>query len=634
MAKIPNNRKNEDYWKTREQAEKAWISQNLANDDQFNQHLAKYYQTALSNIDDAIEHELLNLQKGHFLNQEVVEATDVQHYQEKAKKIVEEAQKIRQAGNKVTYADFSKSVNDQLKVYNATMRISRLEMLKSQIGLEMVQSGIDVDKALHDKLSQDYIDEVKRQAGILGVTAKPSMWTDKNVAKIIMGQTESANFSQRLWANQAALKAQLDQVISTGIIQGQNPREMATKLKANVAKTIANYRYVTERLARTESARVQYRAQIDSLIANDYRFCKWHAEPGRCKFCGEIASNDPDGNGRGIYEVDDVPIVPRHPNCRCSISAYWVNGQDNSYRGRHSRQNSKALNKVKDKSSNDNDLLKKYANENMIKMLGKDTTVRYARGLESAPEPLRKMYSKYSKSFMVENVESDSAERCFYRPRTKGVTLNTRVINMNGKNKDRKPVDVIYHELGHLIDDRSLNGAERNVFGDTMASRQSLSFYADKDWQAYNANLSKDINTKEDLMKVADPKVYSSDYFYGGVKLSYKKNGTFTAATKRNLGAQLHYDELRREIHKNGWLAYTDVSDMVEATTKGKYQLGYGHGKKYWSYNGMKDKEFFAECSSATINNPDSLKVIKKHFPNAYKKYLDIVDLINDAGKE
>ena len=272
------------------------------------------------------------MKKGHFLNQEVVEATDVQHFQDKAKKIVEQANQMRKAGKQVTYADFSKVVNDQMRVYNATMRISRLEMLKSQIGLEMVQSGIDVDKALHDKLSQDYIDEVKRQAGIMGVTAKPSMWTDSKVAKVIMGQTESANFSQRLWANQAALKAQLDQVISTGIIQGQNPREMATKLKANVAKTITNYRYVTERLARTESARVQHRAQMDSLIANDYRFCKWHAEPGHCKVCGEIASNDPDGNGRGVYELDDVPIVPAHPNCKCSISAYWVDGKNNSYK--------------------------------------------------------------------------------------------------------------------------------------------------------------------------------------------------------------------------------------------------------------------------------------------------------------
>lgn len=272
------------------------------------------------------------MKKGHFLNQEVVEATDVQHFQDKAKKIVEQANQMRKAGKQVTYADFSKAVNDQMRVYNATMRINRLEMLKSQIGLEMVQSGIDVDKDLHDKLSQDYIDEVKRQAGIMGVTAKPSMWTDSKVAKVIMGQTESANFSQRLWANQAALKAQLDVVVSNGIIQGQNPREMATKLKANVAKTIANYRYVTERLVRTESARVQHRAQIDSLIANDYRFCKWHAEPSACKACLEIVNNDPDGNGRGIYEVDDVPIIPYHPNCRCSISAYWVDGKNNSYK--------------------------------------------------------------------------------------------------------------------------------------------------------------------------------------------------------------------------------------------------------------------------------------------------------------
>ena len=308
------------------------MRQNLANDEQFNQHLAKYYQQAIDNINSELEHELLNMKKGHFLNQEVVEATDVQHFQDKAKKIVEQANQMRKAGKQVTYADFSKAVNDQMRVYNATMRINRLEMLKSQIGLEMVQSGIDVDNDLHEKLSQDYIDEVKRQAGIMGVTAKPSMWTDSKVAKIIMGQTESANFSQRLWANQAALKARLDQVISTGIIQGQNPREMATKLKANVAKTIANYRYVTERLARTESARVQHRAQIDSLIANDYRFCKWHAEPGHCKACGEIASNDPDGNGQGIYEVDDVPTVPVHPCCRCSISAYWVDGKNNYYK--------------------------------------------------------------------------------------------------------------------------------------------------------------------------------------------------------------------------------------------------------------------------------------------------------------
>lgn len=325
--------------------EKKWINQNLANDEQFNQLLAKYYQRAIKNIDSELEHELLNIKKGDLLNQEVVKATDVQQFQDKAKKIVEQANQIRKAGKRVTYADFSKTVNEQMRVYNATMRINRLELLKSQIGLEMVRSGINVDKELHDKLSQDYIDEIKRQAGIMGITAKPSMWTDSKIAKVIMGQTESANFSQRLWANQVALKAQLDQVISTGIIQGDNPREMARKLTANVAKTIVAHRYVTERLARTESARVQFRAQIDSLIQYDYRYCKWHAEPSACKVCLEIVNNDPDDNGRGVYEVADVPNIPVHPNCRCSISATWVDGKNNSYKstaGVSSRSKSKS----------------------------------------------------------------------------------------------------------------------------------------------------------------------------------------------------------------------------------------------------------------------------------------------------
>lgn len=136
------------------------------------------------------------------------------------------------------------------------------------------------------------------------------------------------------------------------------------------------------------------------------------------------------------------------------------------------------------------------------------------------------------------------------------------------------------------------------------------------------------MNTFEDLSKLDNDSVFSSDFFYGGIRLRYKKDGTFTAATKRNLGAQMHYDQLNKARRNKGWLAYTDISDMVEAETKGKYQMGYGHGKSYWKYYGMQEKEFFAECSSATINNPESLNIIKKHFPKAYEKYLNLVTKI------
>lgn len=228
-----------------------------------------------------------------------------------------------------------------MKVYNATMRLNRLEYLKSQIGLAMVDLGMDIDNDMQEKIQDDYMDEIKRQSGILGKDlTKTSLWTSSAVATIVMAQTGAANFSQRIWANIDALKAELDAVISTGIIRGDNPREMARLLKKYVRQTVTNHRYVTERIARTESARVQFVAQKNSLIKMDYRFCKWHAEPGACKVCSEIANND-DGFGKGAYEIDDCPIVPAHPNCRCGISAYWVDGEDNSYTARKQKTSDK-----------------------------------------------------------------------------------------------------------------------------------------------------------------------------------------------------------------------------------------------------------------------------------------------------
>lgn len=261
-----------------------------------------------------------------------VNKLDIEKYEREAKELVAKANRLRSQGRKVSRKDFTTEENARMKVYNATMRLNRLEYLKSQIGLTMVDLGMNVSNDMRDKIQDDYMDEIKRQSGILGKDlTKTSLWTSSTVATIVMAQTGAVNFSQRIWANIDALKAELDAVISTGIIRGDNPREMARLLKKHVRQAVTNHRYVTERLARTESARVQFVAQKNSLIKMDYRFCKWHAELGACKICSEIANND-DGFGKGVYEIADVPTGPSHPNCRCGISAYWVDNQDNSYK--------------------------------------------------------------------------------------------------------------------------------------------------------------------------------------------------------------------------------------------------------------------------------------------------------------
>lgn len=326
------------YWEERAKQEKAWQLKQLENDAEFGKLLETYYNQAIDDISDSIEKELNRVGKDQ------VTQMDAKTYETKAKSIVAEAEKMRANGQKVTYADFSDQVNQRLKVYNATMRINRLEHLKSEVGLDMLRAGIKVDSSLRDKLSGDYQKEVIRQAGIMMDSAQRSPWTGKDAAKILMAQTNGATFSQRLWADQDALKAKLDQVLSVGMIQGQNPRKMATRLREQVKTAVGNQRYVTERLARTESARIQTNVQLESIKKHGYNYVQWIAEPKACPACCAIASRD-SGFGEGVYKVAKVPKIPddTHPNCRCSISETWVDGKDDNLVG---GKRSKALKKA------------------------------------------------------------------------------------------------------------------------------------------------------------------------------------------------------------------------------------------------------------------------------------------------
>ena len=298
------------------------MQQNLNNDAKFNRQIANYYQRAIDEINRTIDENVALIvdKDGNHTDYQPVTAGQMATYQREAKHVVEQANQMRTGGKTPTYADWSDAVNQRMRVYNATMRINRLELIKSQIGVHLTEATVQTDAALTNKLSDDYIKECQRQAGIMGVTAQPSMWTRPKVAKIIMAQTQSATFSDRLWANQDALKARLDEVISTGIIQGQDPRKMARRLKSEVKDTVTNQRYVTERIARTESARVQFTAQMNSIKVNGYEYVQWFAEIKACPECQAIERQN-NGWGPGVYKISKVPEIPVHPNCRCAISS-------------------------------------------------------------------------------------------------------------------------------------------------------------------------------------------------------------------------------------------------------------------------------------------------------------------------
>lgn len=306
------------YWDNRAKAEKAWQELVKKDVDKYNQHIVELYNNAISDINKQIKSDIA------FSGGNLVKAEDMKEYETLAKRAVAKANALRAKGKHVTRKDFSADVDNRLKVYNATMRINRNEILKSKIGARLVELGVEQETDLTKKLWNDYIKEKERQAGILGITTKSDLWTSKEVQGQIYKQIANANFSKRIWADIDGLKGTLDGLVSTAIIRGDNPKSMAKWLTGMVSATVGNQRYAAERLARTETARVQFEAQQKSILDAGYKYVKWMAEGSACKFCREIAYKDNGYDEDGVYKAKDVPDIPVHPNCMCSISAYWV----------------------------------------------------------------------------------------------------------------------------------------------------------------------------------------------------------------------------------------------------------------------------------------------------------------------
>lgn len=623
------------YWTNRRHAEREWQEQQLADDKKFNQLLEQQYTRLATDLSKEIERQVYSLasrnKQPYAEALKAVNAAEIADYEDLAKQVVEQANKMRAEGKTPSYADWSDDVNQRLRTYNATMRINRMEYIKSEIGIRLTENTMSIADHLRIKLTDNYRDEVLRQSGILGMSLQNAKaWVNNHTIDTVMKQVAGGNWSQRLWADQDALKARLDQVLVTGLINGGNPREMARKLKDNVSKTVKNQRSVTERLARTESARVQFQAQKQMIKENGFKYVEWFAEPSACAECKAIANKET-SHGVGIYNIKFVPEIPdsTHPNCRCAIGAYYSDemlDQKLEELGFGKEQAKKA----KENAKAVNELL-----PDAIK--GKLTDKQFAevrKLLDKAPEYIKNLYRKYGDLLRVSPI--DSPKGSYYSSYEKQVTFNMKDM-LAQDTSDRVKYNSFFHEFGHMIDDLSKNGVSRNIEGGYTSAipKYGLGISLKDNWDDYNLKLGSRYKTIADL----DPKRVSkgwnstTDYYAGTVRIKLKKNGQLSKVTQRQIGEIEHVDELMAEIKENGWQNYTDISDMVQALTNSRYKdrLFWGHSKSYFSQYGKQETEFFAETTAAEVTNPGSLAVIKKHFPDAYKAYRQMVD---EIGKE
>lgn len=211
--------KSTDYWKKRE---KEWQRQQIRDDKKRMAEIKKRIQDA----QDAIQKEI-DAQWDRFSNGQKITRSeamkrsselDVKAFARKAKKYVKEK-------------DFSPTANHELKLYNLTMRVNRLELLKANIGLEMISLFDELDKYFSNELTIAGLAELKRQAGILGMTIAKDGFA-KLVEQVINSSFNSSGvtFSERLWMYQVELKAELDRLLVRSVTMGLNPKQLAPEL--------------------------------------------------------------------------------------------------------------------------------------------------------------------------------------------------------------------------------------------------------------------------------------------------------------------------------------------------------------------------------------------------------------------
>ena len=592
--------KSNDYWKKREAAEKEWQKQAEKNMQAYNQHIAQMYQNTIDEINRQIKSDL------GFADNKLITAKDMQEYETLAKEAVKKANALRAKGHYVTRKDFSKDVNDRLKVYNATMRINRNEILKSKIGARLVELGVEQETDLTKKLWNDYIKEKERQAGILGITTKSDLWTSKEVQGQIYKQIANANFSKRIWADIDGLKGTLDGLVSTAIIRGDNPKSMAKWLTGMVSAAVGNQRYVAERLARTETARVQFEAQQKSIIDAGYKYVKWMAEGSACKLCREIAYKDNGYDEDGVYKAKDVPDIPVHPNCMCSISAYWVD--DDKLKNEEENNN----------SSNDFT----FVSDKNAEVLGPTYTKRINKVLNNAPERMQKLYAKFAND---PEIQFTSANTSYYQPFTTRIVFNKRSFD----DPNRPEMETYFHEVGHLID--YANTPKRSKSKAYLNDLNKLMHEDIQDLIDVEVNrIMKNGFEPEELGKWGDGTVYIKSTLD---HLKLTKAGKVSKRVAQNAAKSKIYSEitdtLKAEIKQNGWKNYTGLSDGLQYATKNGVHLGWGHANSYYKgqsgdVNGA--TEFFANVSAAEALNGEGYKQFEKYFPKAIKQYNSIVD--------
>ena len=213
--------------------------------------------------------------------------------------------------------------------------------------------------------------------------------------------------------------------------------------------------------------------------------------------------------------------------------------------------------------------------------------------------------------------------------------------------KGYHPYESVFHEGGHLIDDRlaeaytgHAKGYKAIGFGLGITREHLSEVYEEGklrktmegEWKEAKEKLIADYQekVKSKIEKGVDPKTL---YYTGAISKDDYDTLTWyqehSSEVDKGITDKIKPKEAGANVMLNlssgkEWSVYGDVLDMFCMASHGKF--GSGHAKSYAAGNEHTSTEFFAEAYSAKMCNPESLELIKRYFPKSYDVFEEILE--------
>jgi hypothetical protein len=460
----------------------------------------------------------------------------------------------------------------------------------------------------------------------------------KNLAKTdkLLLPTKKLDIPKDMRWNKKMINSQMVQ----GILQGESVPKLAERLfnvtDMDRVSAIRNARTITtaaENKGRQDSFK---KAQDDGVImmrewvaAHDDHTRAWHLELHGV----QVGVDEPFENeyGQIMYPADPSADPANVYNCRCAVRAVVKGFRWNDNLEEEAEEETakiEANEKVLVARDYDTDFAKYYGGDYY------DSLVDLVDACDN--DDLKLVWEQYQAQIGAKDPNYNG--RAYASMNDIHVSKAKEVSGSSWRN----PYEVTFHESGHAIDFITKDLADTNGMKLMYSSAYKDGLYP----ATIRDEVKELVNAKDAELKAAF-KAHTGDYewmtkngFLADYSYDfYKATGSFIGGEPKYSKAYA-YKAVEKEIRSiaGGGKAISDLSDMLEGATSAQIRCGYGHGKSYWNkFLGIDEKlatEAFAEMTSATVANGESLETIKKYLPKSYGVYTDMLkDIASKGGK-